>query len=130
MGRIEENPGQLIIFPVQEEEAEVQNVQKSLLALMSWLHRKIQSILVLRRLMLFVKPRISPNPSDLSPGNPFLHLVLPKRKNMFDSAPPSVKRASTSWALVPSSVDQNEVHLDPQGSRGDFGCGAFESPTF
>uniref|UniRef100_A0A0E0BTV3 Uncharacterized protein n=1 Tax=Oryza glumipatula TaxID=40148 RepID=A0A0E0BTV3_9ORYZ len=43
-----------------------------------------------------------PSPIFLPYSTPFMTLVLPKRKAMFDHAPPAVKRAHTSWALLPS----------------------------
>uniref|UniRef100_A0A0E0NXS5 Uncharacterized protein n=1 Tax=Oryza rufipogon TaxID=4529 RepID=A0A0E0NXS5_ORYRU len=43
-----------------------------------------------------------PSPTSLLYSSPFMTLVLPKRKAMFDHAPPAVKRAHSSWALLPS----------------------------
>jgi hypothetical protein len=46
-----------------------------------------------------------PSPTSLPYNSPFMTLVLPKRKAMFDHAPPAVKRAHSSWALLSSPSD-------------------------
>uniref|UniRef100_A0A0E0R7X5 Uncharacterized protein n=1 Tax=Oryza rufipogon TaxID=4529 RepID=A0A0E0R7X5_ORYRU len=39
-------------------------------------------------------------------------MVLPKRKTILDHAPPVVKRAHSSWALLPSSPDDGLTHQE------------------
>lgn len=55
---------------------------------------------------------LNSGPSALPYGSPFMNLVLPKRKTILDHAPPVVKRAHSSWALLPSSPNDGLTHQE------------------
>uniref|UniRef100_A0A0E0BIQ4 CCHC-type domain-containing protein n=1 Tax=Oryza glumipatula TaxID=40148 RepID=A0A0E0BIQ4_9ORYZ len=49
-------------------------------------------------------------PNQVLEEHNLMDFVLPKRKTMLDHAPPVVKRAHSSWALLPSSPDDGLTH--------------------
>ncbi|EEE56911.1 hypothetical protein OsJ_06586 [Oryza sativa Japonica Group] len=130
MGQVEENSGQLIILPNQEEQElnlidQEQQVQLFLARLkdiadregpkhpsfypMAGLLEKIDHLCKAKEIMQAAQ---IPSPTSLPFSSPFMTLVLLKRKAMFDHAPPVVKRAHSSWALLSSPSDDG--HSDQE----------------